>query len=96
MRVRLNVRKPYQAYTDYSGSPAPITPALNNGLPLYAFGTGEYAVQTNVASVADEFLDKIDIVPNPYYAFSGYETSRLDNRVKFINLLQSARSRSSR
>jgi hypothetical protein len=27
-------------------------------------------------------------VPNPYYAFSGYETSRLDNRVKFINLPQ--------
>ncbi|MBK6341379.1 MAG: T9SS C-terminal target domain-containing protein [Flavobacteriales bacterium] len=86
VRIRLNVRKPYQAYTDYNGSPAPITPALNNGLPLYAFGTGEYAVQTNVASVADEFLDKINIVPNPYYAFSGYETSRLDNRVKFINL----------
>jgi len=86
VRIRLNVSKPYRAYTDYAGSPAPINPALNNGLPLYRFGSGEFAVQTNVASVADEFLDKINIVPNPYYAFSGYETSRLDNRVKFINL----------
>ncbi len=86
VRIRLNVSKPYKAYTDYAGSPAPITPALNNGLPLYKFGSGEFAVQTSVSSVANEFLDKINIVPNPYYAFSGYETSRLDNRVKFINL----------
>jgi hypothetical protein len=38
--------------------------------------------------VANDFLDRINVVPNPYYAFSGYETSRLDNRVKFINLPQ--------
>lgn len=88
VRIRLNVARPYSAYTDYNGSPSPITPAQNNGLPLYTFGTGEFAVRTNVASVANEFLDKINIVPNPYYAFSGYETSRLDNRVKFINLPQ--------
>jgi hypothetical protein len=31
-------------------------------------------------------LESIGIVPNPYYAFSGYEASRLDNRVKFTNL----------
>jgi hypothetical protein len=40
------------------------------------------------ATVAETACDLIDIVPNPYYAFSGYETSRLDNRVKFINLPQ--------
>ncbi len=28
----------------------------------------------------------IDIVPNPYYAYSAYEQSRVDNRVKFVNL----------
>jgi hypothetical protein len=39
-----------------------------------------------VASVAEEFLEEINIVPNPYYAFSGYEPNRLENRVKFINL----------
>jgi hypothetical protein len=26
------------------------------------------------------------VVPNPYYAFSGYEKSSLDNRVKITNL----------
>lgn len=28
------------------------------------------------------------MVPNRYYAFSGYETTRLDNRIKFVNLPQ--------
>jgi hypothetical protein len=31
-------------------------------------------------------LDRINVVPNPYYAFSGYESSKLDNRVKITNL----------
>jgi flagellar hook assembly protein FlgD len=31
-------------------------------------------------------LDNINIVPNPYYAFSSYETNKLDNRVKITNL----------
>ncbi|NBC24517.1 MAG: hypothetical protein GVX78_02760, partial [Bacteroidetes bacterium] len=37
-------------------------------------------------AVAKDALDRIDIVPNPYYAFSSYEQSRVDNRVKFVNL----------
>jgi hypothetical protein len=31
-------------------------------------------------------LDEVNVVPNPYYAFSGYESGRLDNRVKITNL----------
>jgi hypothetical protein len=88
VRIRLNVAQPYRPYVSYNGAPDPIVPQRNNGLPLYTFGSGEFAVATNVSSVANEFLDRINVVPNPYYAFSGYETSRLDNRVKFINLPQ--------
>ena len=33
-----------------------------------------------------EALDLINIVPNPYYAFSDYERTRLDTRVKITNL----------
>ena len=46
------------------------------------------ATITNDAPTLEDALSSINIVPNPYYAFSGYETSRLDNRVKFINLPQ--------
>ncbi|MBK7946328.1 MAG: T9SS C-terminal target domain-containing protein, partial [Flavobacteriales bacterium] len=87
-RVRLNVSRPYRSYVDYNGAPDPINPQRNNGLPLYSFSTGGYATETGATAVAEDFLSEINVVPNPYYAFSGYETSRLDNRVKFINLPQ--------
>jgi hypothetical protein len=31
-------------------------------------------------------LDLIQVVPNPYYSASGYETSQVDSRVKIVNL----------
>ena len=34
----------------------------------------------------EDALGEINIVPNPYYAISDYETSAIDNRVKLINL----------
>lgn len=88
VRIVLNVSKPYLPYTSWAGNPDPFTPERNNGLPLYKFSTDGFATETNVLEVAEASLDIINIVPNPYYAFSGYETSRLDNRVKFINLPQ--------
>ena len=41
--------------------------------------------------MAEEALDKVLVVPNPYYAYSSYETGQLDNRVKITNLPQKAR-----
>jgi len=32
----------------------------------------------------------INVVPNPYYGYSSYETNQLDNRVKITNLPQQA------
>ena len=42
-------------------------PTLNNGLPLYMFGTDGYVTLTGQQDVAETFLDEINIVPNPYY-----------------------------
>ena len=33
-----------------------------------------------------EALEMINVVPNPYYAYSEYERTRLDTRVKITNL----------
>ena len=33
-----------------------------------------------------EGLKDVNIVPNPYYGMSGYETGQVDNRVKITNL----------
>jgi hypothetical protein len=86
--ILLQTQQKYRTYRNYPGSPSPIDPQLNNGLPLYKFGTSGYATTTAVQEVAESALDMINVVPNPYYGFSGYEQTRLDNRVRFINLPQ--------
>jgi hypothetical protein len=88
-RIILGAEKtflPYQqVYPEYT---PPVVQDRNNGLPLYEFGTSDQATLNDVANVANSALDMIGVVPNPYYGFSGYETNRLDNRVKFVNLPQ--------
>jgi len=92
VRIRINVNKPYTAYIAPPGYPTPIpesgTSFRNGGLPLYTFNTGPQATLVQQIETAKTACDLIDVVPNPYYSFSGYETTRLDNRVKFINLPQ--------
>ena len=57
---------------------------------MYQFTVpGSYELSTNVAEKAKSALDYINVVPNPYYAYSSYEKTRkdqLDNRVRIINL----------
>lgn len=88
LALAITANKPYtiykQPYPDYQ--PAITDTTRNHGLPLYTFSTSGREVTTQVVDVGKKELDLIGVVPNPYYAFSGYETTRLDNRVKFINL----------
>ncbi len=87
LRIRLNVNKPYLTYVPYPGEPTPgVDITRNGGLPLYSFSTEGSQTETGINDVQVNGLENIGIVPNPYYAFSGYEASRLDNRVKFTNL----------
>ena len=53
---------------------------------MYSWSMDAAATETANIRVLKEALDLINIVPNPYYAFSEYETSKVDNRVKIINL----------
>ncbi|MFI5219629.1 MAG: hypothetical protein ACHQNT_09080, partial [Bacteroidia bacterium] len=68
-----------------------IAPTLNGANPLYRFGTSDLAASLNNLDAAKDALDLINIVPNPYYAYSAYEgttnvAGQLDNRVKITNL----------
>jgi hypothetical protein len=75
--VKIRVRKPLGNF---------LATNENEGRPAYEFSTDGLAVETTQEDVAKNHLDQIRAVPNPYYAYSGYETSQLDNRIKITNL----------
>jgi hypothetical protein len=53
---------------------------------MYSFSTYDLATVYNDNTTAKTALDLVNIVPNPYYAYSYYETSQLDSRVLITNL----------
>lgn len=77
--VKLSVRinKEYQELT---------ATGLNNSKPKYSWSMDDIYAITNSKERLAETLSNINVVPNPYYAFSSYESDRLDNRVKITNL----------
>jgi hypothetical protein len=81
VRISLNIQKPY---AKFNPDPSNATP-LNQAMPVYKFNTND--IQASVsAELGKKALDMVNIVPNPYYGYSAYESSQLDTRVKFTNL----------
>ena len=58
----------------------------NNNFPMYSFTTSGLQASTSDNTAAKNALSLINIVPNPYYAYSGYESTALDTRVRITNL----------
>ncbi len=84
VKVRLRVASQYEKYQTGNDNE-------NNLNPMYGFSTSNVATDKEKTSVLkEEVLDTINVVPNPYYAYSNYEESRLDNRIKIINLPERA------
>ncbi|MEY5002017.1 MAG: hypothetical protein RLZZ211_2053, partial [Bacteroidota bacterium] len=46
----------------------------------------DIATKVGSQDMLKEALAMINVVPNPYYAFSEYERNKLDNRIKITNL----------
>lgn len=64
-----------------------IVKVENDGLPLFTFNLDEFVPIKGEASVAQEALQMINVVPNPYYAYSaGYEANESERKVKITNL----------
>ena len=92
--VKIRVSRPYMRYRSrwfsddqrmaYEATHVPIE---NEGFPLYSFSTADLApVINNSKEYHDEMLQDINIVPNPYYGFSKYESTALETYVKIVNL----------
>jgi hypothetical protein len=75
--IRLRVNKEYK---NFVGSNE------NAGKPMYGWSMEEIATQVGSQDMLKEALAMINVVPNPYYAFSEYERNKLDNRIKITNL----------
>ncbi|MCB0400515.1 MAG: T9SS C-terminal target domain-containing protein [Flavobacteriales bacterium] len=77
-KVKLRVERPFRRFATAS--------TVNNQLPMYEFDMSGLEVDTGVTAAMDSVLAMINVVPNPYYAYSEYETDQLDNRIKITNL----------
>jgi hypothetical protein len=78
VRLSIKVKREYAKYDTGTN--------LNQTWPLYKFSTADMAVVKGNKALAEDALQLINVVPNPYYAFSQYETNQLDNRIKIVNL----------
>lgn len=77
--IKLRMKREYQKYG--TGT----VPESKGGFPTYGFRL-KGASQTDQKSVAKTALDLINVVPNPYYAYSEYEQNENEQIVKFTNL----------
>ncbi len=75
--IKARVTKKFEKYT---------ATGLNGGLPMYSWSTKNMVSSLGNTEALVSALDLINIVPNPYYAYSEYERNRLDTRVKIVNL----------
>jgi hypothetical protein len=85
IRIRLNVQ--FQKGYSYNALDT-VYPGMdiNNFYPMYEFSMDGFQTEFKNQEKMESDLDKIRIVPNPYYAYSSYEQNALDNRVRFTNL----------
>ncbi|MES2799112.1 MAG: T9SS C-terminal target domain-containing protein [Bacteroidota bacterium] len=75
--IKLRVNKEYKNY---------VATNENGGKPMYSWSMDDISTVTASKDQLADALKMINVVPNPYYAFSEYERTRLDTRVKITNL----------
>jgi hypothetical protein len=59
---------------------------FNEGRPAFEWNMDDIATKVGQPEALAEALEMINVVPNPYYAYSQYERNRIDNRIKIVNL----------
>ncbi len=78
VKIKLRVEKPFNRFhTNASGA---------DSLPRYQFSTKGLGATEKNPEIAKSALDLIRVVPNPYLAYSTYETDQNTNKIKITNL----------
>lgn len=92
--IKLRTTKPYDAGYGSTTVNSKIMPSTwvnsvdpqNNNYPMYSFSLNALAADTSNTAAAKSALDLINVVPNPYYGYSSYESDRLSTKVRITNL----------
>ncbi len=82
VKVRLRVSKSYKPYETHEA----VGANANGNNPVYTFNTDDIYNKKNDATTLKSAIDLINVVPNPYYAFSSYEANQIQNTVYITNL----------
>jgi hypothetical protein len=75
--IKLRINKEYKNFT---------ATGANGGKPMYGWSMDEIATEVGSHDALKEGLKLINVVPNPYFAYSDYERTKLDTKVKITNL----------
>jgi hypothetical protein len=96
--IDINVNNPYGRWLSPNGTSVRLFPEAtlqNENYPMYMFEltpdiatlTGQANTNNARKSFQDSILSQINVVPNPYYSYSTYETlSQLETKVRFVNI----------
>lgn len=90
LKFKLRVTNPFGFATEIdevgSSSNNKYDGAKIGGYPAFEFKIEGAASRALAANEYDGALENVNVVPNPYYAYSAYERSEFDNTVKITNL----------
>jgi hypothetical protein len=84
--VKVRVENPYNREEEFGLRSETFNCNAVGDLPVYEFSFIDKQATDVTAEDSEGVLDAVNVVPNPYFAFSDYETSRLENVVKITNL----------
>ena len=93
--IDIDVPTQYATYYGPNATRRPVSEAQNSNRPMYMFElsediatlTGQSLANDATKDYRDSILSLINVVPNPYYSYSAYETaSQLETKVRFVNV----------
>jgi hypothetical protein len=84
VKIKLRMANPYKRDINTFAKDS----TQNDNYPMYFFSTKGMEPTINDLETAQNALDLINVVPNPYYGYSEYEHSQVENIVKITNLPQ--------
>ncbi len=86
LTVKLRVTNPFNRELVSPDLQAPHEFEAIGELPVYEFAFTDVEAKDIEPKTYSDALDKVQVVPNPYYAYSAYEQSQFENIVKVTNL----------